>query len=64
MMEMLYWWKAADPGEFKMGSKEYWQSAQREGQSTVPPKSGIEAASQLMSVRDIMPKPWSAMQMV
>ena len=22
-MEMMSWWKAVDPGEFKMGSKEY-----------------------------------------
>eukprot|EP00965_Chrysotila_dentata_P087573 2890669-Pleurochrysis_carterae.AAC.1 len=24
-LNMLYWWKASDPGEFKMGSAEYWE---------------------------------------
>jgi hypothetical protein len=55
-LEMLYWWKAADPGDFKMGSKEYWQSAQND--NTVPAKMGPESASDLMSVKDIFPKPW------
>src|SRR6056297_893008 len=29
--EMMRWWKAIDPGEFQMGSKEYWESAQNGG---------------------------------
>jgi hypothetical protein len=56
-LEMLYWWKAADPGEFKMGSKEYWQSAQND--NDVPSKMGPESASDLMSAADIFPKPWN-----
>lgn len=55
-LEMLYWWKAVDPGEFKMGSKEYWQSAQNN--NDVPSRMGPESAGDLMSVKDIFPKPW------
>lgn len=58
-LEMLYWWKAADPGEFHMGSEEYWQSAMQD--NTVPPKQGPESASDLLTVSDIMPTPWNQM---
>ena len=37
-MKMLHWWKAVDPGEFKMGSKEYWDSA--ESDLVIPPEEG------------------------
>ena len=57
-LEMLYWWKAQDPGEFKVGSEEYWASALT-SDCEVPPNQGPEAASDLMSVHDIMPAPWS-----
>ena len=26
-LEMLYWWKAQDPGEFRIGSEEFWASS-------------------------------------
>jgi hypothetical protein len=55
-LDMMFWWKAADPGEFRMGSKEYWQSAQND--SDVPSKMGPESAGDLLSVKDIFPKPW------
>ena len=58
-LEMLYWWKAQDPGEFQMGSKEYWQSAMND--NAVPPKSGPESALDLLTVKDFMPHPWSQM---
>jgi hypothetical protein len=29
-LAMLKWWKAEDPGKFRMGSKEYWDSAKRD----------------------------------
>lgn len=58
-LEMLYWWKAQDPGEFKMGSEEYWQSAMNDNQ--IPPKEGPESALDLIVVKDIMPHPWKGM---
>ena len=59
-LEMLYWWKAQDPGEFRIGSEEFWASSLT-ADSEVPPQMGPEAASDLLSVRDMMPAPWSGM---
>ena len=59
-LEMLYWWKAADPGKFKMGSKEYWQSAVN-NDSHIPPKEGPQSAQDLLVVKDFMPQPWKQM---
>ena len=47
-LQMLYWWKAVDPGEFKMGSKEYWRSAML-GASLIPPQGKSESATELLS---------------
>ena len=58
-LEMLYWWKAQDPGEFKMGSKEYWESSMND--NATPPKEGPESTLQLMTVKDFMPQPWAGM---
>ena len=59
-MEMLRWWKAIDPGEFKMGSVEYWQSAMNGIEDTgVPPAGGPSSASDMLTVKHIMPQPWS-----
>lgn len=58
-LEMLYWWKAQDPGEFKIGSKEYWQSAMND--NAVPPHSGPESTMDMLTVKDFMPHPWSQM---
>ena len=59
-LEMMSWWKAQDPGAFKMGSKEYWEAAMNTD-APVPPKEGPESAQQLMSVKDVFPKPWDQM---
>jgi len=59
-LQMLYWWKASDPGEFHMGSKEFWQSAMA-SDNPIPPKQGIESATDLLTVKDFMPAPWSQM---
>ena len=59
-LQMLYWWKAADPGKFKMGSKEYHQAGV-EGTDAVPPAQGPESSSDLLTVKDIMPEPWKTM---
>lgn len=56
-LEMLYWWKAEDPGEFHMGSKEYWESAMQD--TPIPPKEGKESGADLLTVKDFMPQPWS-----
>jgi hypothetical protein len=59
-LEMLFWWKATDPGEFRMGSKEFWESAMTTD-SPIPPKEGPESAGDLLTVKDFMPAPWSQM---
>jgi len=57
-MEMMSWWKAVDPGEFKMGSKEYWESAMNGVEDGgVPPAGGPQAASDMLTVQHIMPQP-------
>ncbi len=56
-LSMLGWWKAVDPGPFKMGGPEFWRSAEL-GQAMIPPKETPVAASELLNVKDIMPKPW------
>ena len=57
-LQMMFWWKASDPGEFKVGSKEYWQSAQNSNGTRVPPQTGPESASELLNVKDVMPSSW------
>jgi hypothetical protein len=54
--DMMYWWKAQDPGPFRMGSKKYWASALTN--NSVPSKEGPVAASQLLSVKNVMHAPW------
>lgn len=56
-LEMMSWWKAQDPGEFKMGSKEYWESAMNTD-TPVPSREGPRSAQQLLSADDVMPAPW------
>lgn len=48
-MEMLKWWKAQDPGEFQMGSEEYWKAADDE--YTIPPTN---LDDQPVSARDFV----------
>lgn len=57
-LEMLYWWKAQDPGEFKMGSEEYWETAMT-SDNPIPPKEGPQSAQDLLTVKDFMPAPWN-----
>jgi len=59
-LSMLFWWKASDPGMFKMGSKEYHQAGV-EGTDAVPPAQGPESSSDLLTVKDVMPEPWKTM---
>jgi len=56
-LEMLSWWKAVDPGPFKIGSKEYWRAAEA-GHATFPPAETHESNATLLTVKDIMPEPW------
>jgi hypothetical protein len=55
-ISMMSWWKAQDPGKFKCGSKEYWESSMND--NVVPPKGGPESALQLLTVKDFTPQPW------
>jgi hypothetical protein len=47
-LSMLSWWKAVDPGEFKMGSKEYWKSSIYDP-SVVPPSRNSESKTYLLT---------------
>jgi len=58
-LSMLFWWKAVDPGSFKMGSKEYWESAMTDNE--IPPNQGPESVTDFISPKDIMPYPWNQM---
>ena len=53
-LEMLYWWKAQDPGEFKMGSVEYWQSAMDGNEDEVPPAPVPEGSGDMLSTMDLL----------
>ena len=59
-LEMMSWWKAQEIKPFQMGSKEYWESAINHD-AQVPSREGPRSAQQLMSVKDIFPKPWDQM---
>ena len=53
---MMSWWKALDPGEFKVGSEEFWESALTGGDDLPP--GGFHGASSLISVEDLFPPMW------
>ena len=57
-LDMLFWWKAADPGEFMMGSEEYWKSA-TQGDNVIPPQENKESVMDLLVVKDILPAPYN-----
>jgi len=57
-LQMLHWFKAIDPGAFKVGSPEYWKAAMLSN-DPVPPKQGVVSATDLLTVKDIMPAPWN-----
>ena len=56
-LELIMWWKAEDPGKFKMGSKEYWDSAMKD--FTAPPLPQMKAASKLANMD--LPNPYKQM---
>ena len=57
-LDMLYWFKAVDPGPFLVGSPEYWAAGQSSSQEAVPPMPGNDAASSLLTVADCAPPAW------
>ena len=57
-LDMLYWWKAIDPGKFLMGSEEYWSSA-TQGDNVIPPQENKESVMDLLTVNDVMPTPYN-----
>ena len=59
-LEMMAWWKAQEIKPFPMGSKEYWEAAINTD-APIPPKEGPASASQLMSAKDVFPRPWDQM---
>ena len=56
-LTMLGWWKAQDCGPFHMGSEEFWRASQM-GNALIPPRNNAMAASEMMNVKDFMPRPW------
>ena len=56
-LEMLSWWKAIDPGEFKVGSDEYWEESMKGGDELLP-DSGFNGSANLLSVSDMLPPMW------
>ena len=51
-LSMMSWWKAVDPGPFKMGNEEYWRSAIM-SQDIIPPKAGKSSAQDLLTPSDL-----------
>jgi hypothetical protein len=45
--------------DFKMGSKEYWRTAML-GASLIPPHGNSNSATELLTVKHIMPQPWKS----
>jgi hypothetical protein len=56
-ISMLSWWKAIDPGEFKMGSGEFWKTAIYDP-SVIPPSRNSESKTYLLTVEDVAPTHW------
>ena len=59
-ISMLKWWKAIDPGKFKMGSKEYWRQGVL-GSTLIPPGNFPCEIGKLLTVKEVMPQPWRDM---
>ncbi|KAL3897750.1 MAG: hypothetical protein SGPRY_012986, partial [Prymnesium sp.] len=49
-LETMFWWKACDPGAFKVGSKEYWHSAMT-NDGSVSPNLGPESTGDMIVPR-------------
>ena len=60
VIDGLMWWKACDPGEFKVGSKEYWESSMT-ADDAVPPTTGTESTMNMLVPQDVMPYPYNQM---
>ena len=58
-LESCFWWKAVDPGKFKMGSKAYWQSAMND--ASIPPQTHPQNVMDMIKVKSIMPRPYDQM---
>ncbi|KAL3893469.1 MAG: hypothetical protein SGPRY_014212, partial [Prymnesium sp.] len=60
-IDALSWWKAVDPGEFKVGANdEYWESAMTH-EEAVPPTMGAESAIDMMVPQDVISYPYKEM---
>jgi hypothetical protein len=61
-LDMMYWFKAVDPGNFKMGNKEYWSSAKMQPNIKGVPKQEKRGNNMdLLTPKDIMPSPYNQM---
>lgn len=61
-LDCMYWWKAADPGPFKFGSKAFWESAIDAKKGDPPPSEEGEKSDQLLSAGACMPE-WAIQMM-
>lgn len=56
-LQMMKWWKAIDPGIFKMGSEEYWRSSIW-NPAMIPESKVGESRSYWLKVSDVVPDSW------
>jgi len=57
-LAMMHWWKAVDPGVFRMGSEEYWRNSVLSTGDSIPSAKEGQNRSLWMTVKDITPKTW------
>ena len=54
-VDCLYWWKAVDPGPFKFGSKQYWESSITAKEGGPPPSEAPPGVDQILNASMVMP---------
>lgn len=57
-LAMMHWWKAVDPGVFRMGSEEYWRNSVLSTGDSIPSAKEGEQRSMWLTVKDITPRTW------
>ena len=58
-LDMMFWFKACDPGPFHVGNDDYWKSQYEEHDA--PPADLNQGASSLMNMPSIFPEPYRTM---
>lgn len=60
IQDTLFWWKAVDPGKFKVGSKEYWDQMNHDTSEDVP-EAPVEFGARQSGVTPELPVPYNYM---